>query len=119
MEKKSEISHDCPVAEAFQIIGGKWKPMIIYYLKDGTKRFGELRRLIPNASQKMLTSQLRALERDGLIHREIFRQIPPRVDYSLTKLGKTLQPIYKKLDLWLETREEEVIRARTAFDQRT
>lgn len=117
MENEFGKPHGCPVTEAFHIMGGKWKPVIVYHLRNGDKRFGELRRLIPDASQKMLTQQLRSLERDGVIHREIFKQIPPRVDYSLTKLGKTIQPIYKKMDLWLSTHEEEVVRARSDFDR--
>lgn len=116
MKNEAEIPHDCPVTEAFQIMGGKWKPVIVYHLKDRERRFGELRRLIPSASQKMLTQQLRSLERDGLVHREVFKQVPPRVDYSLTELGESIRPIYKQLDLWLSAHEGGIAQARTDFD---
>jgi DNA-binding HxlR family transcriptional regulator len=91
----------CPVRATMEIIGGKWKPSIIYYLNTaGVCRFGELQRYIPHITKKMLTQQLRELERDGIIHREVFSQVPPRVEYSLTKYGKTLEPIFQALADW-------------------
>lgn len=91
---------NCPVKTTVDIVGGKWKPIILYYLKDGPKRFGELQRLIPHATKKMLTMQLRELERDGIVNRKIFEQVPPKVEYSLTKYGKTLAPILELMAKW-------------------
>lgn len=83
------------------IIGGKWKPIILYYVKNlGVCRFGALQRYIPQISKKMLTQQLRELERDGILNRKMFRQVPPRVDYSLTKHGLTLEPILNAMADW-------------------
>lgn len=83
------------------IIAGKWKPAIIYALvMDGTLRFSEIRRRIPKVSQRMLTQQLRDLERNGLVTREYHQQIPPRVEYSVTKLGRSLHPIFKSVCDW-------------------
>jgi DNA-binding HxlR family transcriptional regulator len=85
------------------VIAGKWKPAIIYALvMNGTLRFNELRRLIPRVSQRMLTQQLRDLERHGLVHRVFHPEIPPRVEYSVTKLGRSLHPIFKSVCNWAE-----------------
>jgi len=85
------------------VIAGKWKPAIIYALvTNGTLRFSELRRLIPKVSQRMLTQQLRDLERHGLVDRVFYPEIPPRVEYSVTKLGRTLHPIFKSVCSWAE-----------------
>lgn len=90
----------CPIETLMGTIGGKYKPVILYYLMEGTKRFGELRRLVPDVSQRMLTQHLRELEHDQLVHREVYREVPPRVEYSLTELGKTLQPLLLQMDAW-------------------
>ncbi|MGZ3639587.1 MAG: winged helix-turn-helix transcriptional regulator, partial [Ktedonobacterales bacterium] len=82
--------------------GGKWKPMILWYLLDGTKRFGQLRRLIPGATQQMLTMQLREMEQAGLIHREVYAQVPPKVEYSITELGRSLEQVVLQLAAWGE-----------------
>ena len=83
------------------VIAGKWKPAIIYALvMNGTLRFNELRRRIPKISQRMLTQQLRDLERHGLVHRVFYPEIPPRVEYSVTRLGRTLHPIFKSVCSW-------------------
>jgi DNA-binding HxlR family transcriptional regulator len=89
----------CPVRETANVIGGKWKPLILYYLKTGERRFGQLRRNIPDASKKVLTDQLRELERDGIVFRD---QRAVSVEYSLTKYGKTLSPILTLMAAWGE-----------------
>ena len=90
----------CPVKLTADIIGGKWKPLILFYLEGGTRRFGELRKMIPGMTKKMLTQHLRELERDGIIHREVYAVVPPKVEYSLTKHGESLKPILKLMSAW-------------------
>lgn len=90
----------CPVECTLKVIEGRWKVLIIYYLQDGTKRFNELRRLLDNISHRTLTRQLRELERDGIVDRKVHAQIPPRVDYSLTRLGESLKPVLKSMHDW-------------------
>ncbi len=97
---QSEKYFDCPLTTAMNIIGGKWKVVIIGHLFTGEKRFGELKKLVCGVTQKMLTQQLRELEDDGLIHREIFKEIPPKVEYSLTEFGRSLSPILQNLCVW-------------------
>ena len=99
----------CPVEMLMNAIGGKYKPVILYHLMHGTKRFGELKRLVPDVSQRMLTQHLRELERDSLIHREVYREVPPRVEYSLTELGRTLQPLLLQMDAWAQAHMREEI----------
>jgi DNA-binding HxlR family transcriptional regulator len=89
-----------PAERALKVIAGRWKAVILYHLFDGPKRLSELKRLAPNASQKVLIQQLREMEEHGLVHREIFRQVPPRVDYSATKLGMSLEPVIMSLCEW-------------------
>jgi DNA-binding HxlR family transcriptional regulator len=91
---------ECPVRRTMKFIGGKWKPIILFYLKEGTKRSAELSRRIPEASPKVLTEQLRELERDGLIQREIFPTVPAKVQYSLTERGNSLQPVLQAMCDW-------------------
>ena len=83
----------CPVETTLTLIGDKWKVLILRDLMPGTKRFGELKKSVGNVSQKVLTAQLRAMEENGLVHREVYAEVPPRVEYSLTELGKSLKPI--------------------------
>jgi DNA-binding HxlR family transcriptional regulator len=83
----------CPVTRAMSVIGGKWKLFIIFHLMGGTRRFGELRRLIPDVTQQMLTAQLRELEADGLVQRTVYPVVPPHVDYSLTPLGQQIRGV--------------------------
>jgi DNA-binding HxlR family transcriptional regulator len=92
----------CPVDVTLSIVGGKWKPIILWYLLSGTKRFGQLRRLIPGATQQMLTQQLRELEQAEVLHRHIYAQVPPKVEYSLTDLGRSLEPVIRQLAEWGE-----------------
>jgi DNA-binding HxlR family transcriptional regulator len=92
---------NCPVRTTMKIIVGKWKPMILYYVGAAKVcRFGELQRYIPHITKKMLTQQLRELERDGIVNRKVYPQVPPRVDYSLTTHGKTLKPILQSMAAW-------------------
>jgi DNA-binding HxlR family transcriptional regulator len=90
----------CPVEATLEAIGGRWKVLILHELFNGTRRFGELHRSLHGITQKMLTQQLREMERDGLIHREVYTQVPPKVEYSLTPLGKTLQPVLDAMHFW-------------------
>lgn len=85
---------------ALSVIGGIWKPVILFHLLERKMRFGELSRLVPNATQRMLTLQLRELEADKVITRQVYREVPPRVEYSLTELGKTLEPVLLSLRDW-------------------
>ena len=89
-----------PVERALKVISGRWKAVILYYLLDSPKRLSELKRLVPEISQKVLIQQLREMEEHGLVHREIFRQVPPRVDYSATPLGQSLEPVLLALCDW-------------------
>ncbi|MDF2927135.1 MAG: ArsR family transcriptional regulator [Paenibacillaceae bacterium] len=90
----------CPVESTLDIIGGKWKVVLLYHLIDGEKRFNELRRVCPSITQRMLTLQLRELEQDGIVHREVYQQVPPKVEYSLTPLGRSLEPIIIQIREW-------------------
>lgn len=103
MGQESFAIHDkCGVETTIAVVGGKWKPMILYALLSGPRRFGELTRLIPEITQRMLTLHLRELEEDGVIAREIYKQVPPKVEYSLTPLGRTVEPILSFMQQWGE-----------------
>ena len=95
-----EITENCPVETTLNMIGGKYKALILWHLSDGTLRFSQLRKVIHNATPKMLTQQLRELESDELIYREVYPVIPPKVEYSLTELGKSLLPILVAMRDW-------------------
>ena len=92
----------CPVETTLTLIGDKWKVLILRDLLPGTKRFGELKKSIGSVSQKVLTTQLRAMEENGLVHREVYAQVPPKVEYSLTELGRSLKPILDAMRDWGE-----------------
>jgi len=94
---------NCPVEAAFDVIGGKWKAVILFQLSVSTKRFSELQRILFKVTPRMLTNQLRDLERDGLVYREVYAQVPPKVEYSLTDLGRSLVPALVSLKDWSET----------------
>jgi DNA-binding HxlR family transcriptional regulator len=104
----------CPVSFTVDVIGGKWKSLILFHLMSGTKRFNELRRLIPDVTQRMLTLQLRELETDRVIHREIYREVPPKVEYSLTELGNTLAPLISAMREWGAVHEDAILAFRRA-----
>ena len=99
--KKKELPA-CPVETTLTLIGDKWKVLILRDLMTGTKRFGELNKSVGNVSQKVLTVQLRAMEANGLVHREVYAEVPPRVEYSLTDLGRSLKPILDAMWSWGE-----------------
>ena len=106
-----ETRENCPVEATLELIGGKYKALILWHLSDGKLRFSELRKAIKNATPKMLTQQLRELESDDLIHREVFPVIPPKVEYSLTDTGHSLMPILMAMRDWgasyLRTKNQE------------
>lgn len=90
----------CPVETTLMLIGDKWKVLILRDLLPGTKRFGELKKSIGSVSQKVLTAQLRAMEKSGLVNRKVYAEVPPRVEYSLTELGYSLRPILEAMEHW-------------------
>lgn len=90
----------CPVETTLMLISDRWKVLIIRDLLDGTKRFGELKKSVGNISQKVLTSNLRSMEEDGLLTREVFPEVPPRVEYTLTETGYSLKPILDSMTDW-------------------
>lgn len=100
MNEKTKELPACPVETTLTLIGNKWKVLIMRDLLTGTKRFGELKKSLGSVSQKVLTTQLRAMEEDGLIHREVYAEVPPRVEYSLTELGWSLKPILDAMVIW-------------------
>ena len=100
--KNSRKSVGCPVEVTIEAIGGRWKVMVIHHLIEGTRRFGELSRLLKGISARTLTRQLRELEESGVIHRHVHQQIPPKVEYSLTPLGLKLKPILYAMHAWGE-----------------
>jgi len=109
VENKVE-NNPCPVTATITLIGGRWKPLILFNLSDHTRRFGEIAVRMPSISRKVLSEQLKELEVDGLIHREQFKEIPPRVEYSLTELGKSIRPLLIHMATW---GQEMVLNARS------
>ena len=100
IDTRQDYSQFCPVNTTLSVIGGKWKVLILYHLIEHTQRFNEMRRLLPDITQRMLTLQLRELEEDGLVHREVYPVIPPKVEYSLTDLGRSIEPILGSMYDW-------------------
>ncbi|MCW0373827.1 winged helix-turn-helix transcriptional regulator [Xanthomonas sacchari] len=110
--KRLDGKSGCAVEVTLSVIGGVWKPVILFHLLSGKKRFMELTRLVPNATQRMLTLQLRELEKDGVIVRHVYPQVPPKVEYALTPLGHSLAPVLISLREWGESyRSHELSRA--------
>jgi DNA-binding HxlR family transcriptional regulator len=93
-------TYRCPVEAALEVIGGKWKPLILWELGEDVLRFSELQRALPGVNAKMLTKQLRELEEDGIVSRTVYPEVPPRVEYAMTGFGKTLVPILQALCDW-------------------
>ena len=102
MDEKIKELPACPVETTLTLIGDKWKVLILRDLMPGTKRFGELKKSIGSVSQKVLTAQLRDMVENGLVHREVYAEVPPRVEYSLTELGRSLKPILDSMWSWGE-----------------
>lgn len=96
----NDRQYNCPLEMTIDLVGGKWKVLILWNLSSGTLRFNELKRIFPNVTQKMLTQQLRDLEHNGLIIRKVYPQVPPKVEYSLTDFGSTLMPVLKEMNRW-------------------
>jgi DNA-binding HxlR family transcriptional regulator len=113
-EEGGSLNDDCPIEATLDIVGGKWKVLILFYLMRGTVRFGEFQRLIPKITQRMLTLQLRELEEGGVIHREVYRQVPPKVEYSLTEFGRSLEPILLLMRDWGVANKERLARIASA-----
>lgn len=90
----------CPVSSALKVFGGKWKPLLLYFISVDVNRFGQLQRMMPNCSKRIMTKQLRELEEDGLIHREVFAEVPPKVIYTLSAKGESLRPVFRALSQW-------------------
>lgn len=95
-----DCSPGCSVEAAIALIDGKWKSVILFHLLGGTLRFNEIRRQVPGVTQRMLTNQLRELEQDGLIDRKVYAQVPPKVEYSLSALGRSMEPVLLALKAW-------------------
>lgn len=110
--KQYDCNFGCPVEACVEVIGGKWKGVILYHLMDGTKRFNELLRLIPGVTQRMLTRQLRELEADMIIKRKVYPEVPPKVEYSLTEFGLTLEPVLQMLKEWGMQNLDRIIKIR-------
>lgn len=99
-DSQCDLVFRCPVEASLEVIGGKWKALILFHLLGGTKRFNALRRLLPNVTQRMLTRQLRELEEDRLVVRVVYPEVPPKVEYSLSEFGKSVEPILRVLQQW-------------------
>lgn len=98
--RQYDCSYGCSVEATLDVIGGRWKGVILFHLLTGTKRFNQLQRLTSGCTQRMLTLQLRELERDGVVNRKVYAEVPPRVEYSLTEFGRSLEPILLLMRDW-------------------
>lgn len=105
MPKTPIKSVSCPVENTIRVVGGRWKVLVIHHLLGGTKRFNELQRLLPEISHRTLTKQLRELEAEHVVHRKQYPEVPPRVEYSLTPLGRTLEPVLMAMHEWGQHQE--------------
>lgn len=100
MIDKDDINKLCPISVVQNVLMGKWKLTILWIVNRQTRRFGELQKLIPDVSRGVLTQQLRELERDSLIHREVYKEVPPKVEYTITPIGKSFIPVMKNIMEW-------------------
>lgn len=110
--KRYDCNFGCPVEACLEVIGGKWKGVILFHLLGGTKRFNELMRSMPKVTQRMLTRQLRELEADRIVDRKVYPEVPPRVEYSLTNFGRTLEPTLRMLQKWGTEHLGQIIQAK-------
>jgi DNA-binding HxlR family transcriptional regulator len=113
--KAADLHEVCPAQEAWDVVSGKWKPCIIHVLSQRTMRFNELRRSVPGITQRMLTHQLRELERDGIVARYHYAEIPARVEYELTRLGHSILPVFVELTDWWKQNRNKVLLAREGY----
>lgn len=119
-KRRTPYDGPCPVERVIHVFGGKWKPAILFFLmQNKTLRFNQLRKSIPEVTQRMLTLQLRELERDGLVRRKDFEQRPPRVEYSATELAFTLAPVFKSIENWGTAKLTTVRESQDRFDRGT
>ncbi len=109
-----EKTYECGLDAAVDVVGGKWKPLVLWALSEQPRRFGALRRELPGVSEKVLTQQLRELERDGIVRRTVYDQVPPRVEYSLTELGVSLERALAPLGDWGERHLAHIVAVRRA-----
>jgi DNA-binding HxlR family transcriptional regulator len=107
----------CPVDQAIELVGGKWKSLILWRLSAGTLRFGQLQRAIPQVTQRMLTLQLRELESAGLVQRTVYPDVPPKVEYALTGLGRSVVPVLESLGRWVQDHTSELLAVSAAKAQ--
>ena len=115
-EVRDALYPNCPIRNVLSRVGDKWSMLVLFTLENNdSQRFKELQRNIPDISQKMLTATLKMLEGDGLIHREVFPEIPPRVEYSLTEKGKSLLPLIDNLLSWASENMEDIIESRKQY----
>jgi DNA-binding HxlR family transcriptional regulator len=105
---KTQQPYTCGLVPALEVIGGKWKALILWEMNAGPRRFGELKRRVAGISEKMLIQALRELETDGVVHREVFHEVPPRVEYSVTEFGATLNAALEPLCCWGEQHMERI-----------
>jgi DNA-binding HxlR family transcriptional regulator len=115
---KHQHNFSCPIGNTLGIIAGRWKPEILWHLKTDVMRFNQLQRAIGGVSQKMLTQQLRELQRDGLVVRTQYEEIPPRVEYALTELADSLKPLFESIVNWSDKHEDAIHKARVKYDQK-
>ena len=102
MARKCDWKTGCAVEATLAVVGGRWKPVLLFHLLEGRKRFSDLCRVVPNATQRMITLQLRELEADGIVNRHVFAQVPPRVEYELSELVASLEPLLLQMRDWGE-----------------
>ncbi len=117
-QRRTSTSEPCRIGQTLDLLGGRWKGSIIWWLETGPQRFGDLKRSLDGITPKVLTGQLRQLERDGLVKRKQYLEIPPRVEYSLTPLCRSLIPLLGSITAWGDAHIASILRARTRYDSR-
>ena len=113
--RQYDCRYGCAVEATLDVIGGRWKGVILFHLMEGTKRFNELHRLIEGCTQRMLTLQLRELEQDGVVLRTVYAEVPPKVEYSLTEFGRSLEPILLLMREWGEQYTSKLVQQKQYF----